>query len=181
MAEGRRKPYHQEAEITEKFVCEVDRMKIRRAMEKDILKLMELLEQVLQIHAEIRPDIFLPGTTKYTEEELAELLQDETKPVYVAVDEEDLCLGYAFCQVKEQPFSNNMVPFTSLFLDDLCVDQKARGQRVGQCLFEHVKNEAKRMGCYEITLNVWEGNTSAEKFYEQMGMKTKEKQLEYIL
>ena len=34
---------------------------------------------------------------------------------------------------------------------------------------------------YEVTLNVWSGNTSAEKFYEKMGMKTKERQMEYIL
>lgn len=27
--------------------------------------------------------------------------------------------------------------------------------------------EAKRLGCYEVTLNVWAGNTSAEKFYEK--------------
>ena len=37
------------------------------------------------------------------------------------------------------------------------------------------------MGCYEVTLNVWSGNTSAEKFYEKMGLKTKERQMEYIL
>lgn len=41
-------------------------MNIRRAQEKDIPRLIELLEQVLQIHADIRPDIFIPGTTKYT-------------------------------------------------------------------------------------------------------------------
>ena len=33
-------------------------MKIRKAEEKDIPILLALLEQVLQIHAEIRPDIF---------------------------------------------------------------------------------------------------------------------------
>ena len=32
-------------------------MNIRRAHEKDIPRLIELLEQVLQIHADIRPDI----------------------------------------------------------------------------------------------------------------------------
>ena len=32
-----------------------------------------------------------------------------------------------------------------------------------------------------MTLNVWSGNTSAEKFYEKMGMKTKKRQMEYIL
>ena len=41
-------------------------MNIRKAEEKDIPRLLALLGQVLQIHAEIRPDIFIPGTTKYT-------------------------------------------------------------------------------------------------------------------
>ena len=156
-------------------------MTIRKAQEKDISRIIDLLGQVLQIHAEIRPDIFIPDTTKYTEQELATLLKDEKKPIYVAVNEEDVCLGYAFCQVKEQPFSNNMVQFQSLFIDDLCVDRFARGQHIGESLFDYVKQEAKKMGCYEVTLNVWAGNTSAEKFYEKMGMKTKERQLEYIL
>lgn len=156
-------------------------MTIRKAQEKDVSRIVELLGQVLQIHAEIRPDIFIPDTTKYTEQELAALLKDEKKPIYVAVNEEDVCLGYAFCQVKEQPFSNNMVQFQSLFIDDLCVDRFARGQHIGESLFDYVKQEAKKMGCYEVTLNVWAGNTSAEKFYEKMGMKTKERQLEYIL
>ena len=156
-------------------------MNIRRAKTQDIPRIIELLEQVLAIHAAIRPDIFIPGTTKYTNEELEEMLKDENKPIYAAVDENDRCVGYAFCQLRKQPFSNNMVPFTSLFIDDLCVDQNARGQHVGEKLFEYVKSEAKRMGCYEVTLNVWTGNTSAEKFYEKMGMKTKERQMEYIL
>ena len=95
-------------------------MTIRKAQEKDVSRIVELLGQVLQIHAEIRPDIFIPDTTKYTEQELAALLKDEKKPIYVAVNEEDVCMGYAFCQMKEQPFSNNMVQFQSLFIDDLC-------------------------------------------------------------
>ena len=142
-------------------------MTIRRANENDIPRLLELLEQVLQIHADIRPDI--------------QMIKDDTKPIYVAADENDNCLGYAFCQLQEQPFSNNMVPFTSLFIDDLCVDASTRGQHIGEKLFVHVKEEAKRLGCYEVTLNVWAGNTSAEKFYEKMGLKTKERQMEYIL
>ena len=156
-------------------------MDIRRAKTQDIPRIMELLGQVLAIHAEIRPDIFIPDTTKYTKDELEAMLKDETRPVYVAADEDDRCLGYAFCQLRKQPFSNNMVPFTSLFIDDLCVDQSVRGQHIGENLFEYVKSKAKKMGCYEVTLNVWTGNTSAEKFYEKMGMKTKERQMEYIL
>ena len=135
-------------------------MIIRKAKEKDIPRILELLEQVLQIHADIRPDIFIPGTTKYTIDELRELKKNEEKPIYVAVDEADVCVGYAFCQLQEQPVSNNMVPFKSFYIDDLCVDQEVRG-------------------CYEVTLNVWAGNTSAERFYERMGMRTKKREMEY--
>ena len=156
-------------------------MTIRKATENDIPKIIGLLGQVLQIHADIRPDIFIPGTTKYTNEELSQMLKDETNPIYIAADENDVCAGYAFCQLREQPFSNNMVQFKSFFIDDLCVDKNTRGQHIGEKLFEHVKSEAKKMGCYEVTLNVWAGNTPAEKFYEKMGLKTKERQLEYIL
>ena len=156
-------------------------MKIRKAEKKDIPRILTLLGQVLQIHAEIRPDIFISGTTKYTSCELEELLKQEDTPIYVAVNEDDLCIGYAFCQLKEQPFSNNMVPFKSLFIDDLCVDRQARGQHIGEGLFEYVKQQAKELGCYEVTLNVWAGNTSADRFYEKMVMITNERQMEYIL
>ena len=56
-------------------------MKIRKAEKKDIPRILALLGQVLQIHAEIRPDIFIPGTTKYTPCELTELLQQEDHPI----------------------------------------------------------------------------------------------------
>ena len=56
-----------------------------------------------------------------------------------------------------------------------------RGQHIGEKIFEYVKAEAKRLGCYEVTLNVWSGNTSAEHFYEKMGMTTKERMMEMIL
>ncbi len=156
-------------------------MSIRRAEEKDIPRILELLSQVLELHAEIRPDIFISGTTKYTKDELLLILQDENRPIYVAVDEGDVAVGYAFCILMNQPFSTNMVQFKSMFIDDLCVDKSQRGRHIGECLFEHVRKEAKRLGCYEITLNVWSGNTPAENFYEKMGMKTKERQMEYIL
>ena len=156
-------------------------MKIRRSEKKDIDRLLALLQDVLELHAEIRPDIFIPGTTKYTRDELFELIMDDTKPVYVAADDSDTVMGYAFCQLKDQPFSNNMIPFKSMFIDDLCVDPACRGQHIGESLFEHVKEQAKRLGCYEVTLNVWAGNEKAERFYDKMGMKTKERQMEYIL
>lgn len=156
-------------------------MNIRRASEKDIDSLIKLLQEVLEIHANIRPDIFISGTTKYTRSELLEKLANDEEPIYVAVDENDEVMGYAFCALKQQPFSTNMVPFKSLYIDDLCVDSTCRGQHIGEQLFEYVKAEAKRLGCYEVTLAVWAGNDGAERFYDRIGFKTKERIMEYIL
>lgn len=156
-------------------------MQIRRAENKDAEKILDLLRQVLNIHAAIRPDVFIPDTTKYTESELYDMFKDDTRPVFVAVSDDDKVLGYAFCVLKKQPFSNNMVPFTSLFIDDLCVDESCRGMHIGQKLFDFVKDQAKALGCYEINLNVWEGNDAARGFYENLGLKPKETQMEYIL
>lgn len=156
-------------------------MQIRRAQVKDIPAIMKLLNQVLEIHASIRPDIFIPGTTKYTVEELTTIINDDQKAVFVAVDEDDQVLGYAFTQLQEQPFSTNMVQFKSLFIDDLCVDSTQRSQGVGRALLDYVKAEAKRLGCYEVTLNVWEGNDSAINFYKKSGLKVKETNMEFIL
>lgn len=155
-------------------------MQITRASSKDEEQILELLNQVLEIHHKIRPDIFMPGKTKYTNEMLEDMFKDDNNPIYVA-REDDKILGYAFCELREVPFSTTMVPHKSLFIDDLCVDQNIRSKGVGKALFEHVKSEAKRMDCYEVTLNVWEGNDNAIAFYKKMGLQVKEYQMEYIL
>lgn len=144
-------------------------------------RILDLLTQVLEIHADARPDIFIHGTTKYTREELGDILKDDSCPVYVAADEQDEVMGYVFCVYKEQPHSTNMVPFRSIYIDDLCVDRKYRGQHIGEQLFEYVKDLARREGCYEVTLNVWEGNDSAIAFYRKMGLKTMKTVMEYVL
>lgn len=156
-------------------------MKIRRAEDKDISRILELLVQVCNVHAKLRPDLFIMNGTKYTEEDLKEIIRDEKRPIYIAVDDEDQLIGYCFCEYKEPASSKCIKPFSQIYIDDLCVDESARGMHVGRQLFEYTKHEAKKMGCYEITLNVWEGNDSARAFYEKMGMKPKETMMEIIL
>lgn len=156
-------------------------MEIRRAEEKDIEQVSHLLSEVLEIHAKIRPDIFISGTTKYSHDELRKIFQDDNRPVFVAVDERDQVLGYAFCQLERQPFSTNMRDFRTLYIDDLCVDQKARGKGTGKALYQFVCDFARKKGCYDVTLNVWEGNDNARAFYDRMGLKVKETTLEHIL
>ena len=155
-------------------------MIIRRAEEKDAEGVLSLLSQVLEIHAALRPDLFISGTTKYTRDELLAIFADDRRPVFVAADGEDRVTGYAFCVLEEQPRTTNMNPFTSVYIDDLCVDASARGHHIGERLFEYVKEYARKLGCYEITLNVWDGN-DARIFYEKMGMRVKKTTMELVL
>lgn len=154
---------------------------IRRAAEKDLEQILNLLHQVLEVHAKLRPDLFIPGTTKYSPEELKELMRDDQKPIFVWTDENDVTRGYVFCVIQEPVISENMVPRRGLYIDDLCVDETCRGRHIGADLFEFVKAEAKRRGCYHLTLNVWEGNSNALAFYQKRGLKTQKTVMEMIL
>ncbi len=157
-------------------------MNIRKAKIKDIDKILDLLLQVLEVHAAVRPDLFIHGATKYTREELIHIINEEPdRPIYVGVNEADEVLGYVFCEIKEQKATNVIRPFRFIYIDDLCVDEKARGQRAASALFDFVLSEAKKLGCYEINLNVWEGNDSALAFYKKMGLKPQKTTMEYIL
>ena len=144
-------------------------MLIRRAEISDIPDILRLLVQVCNIHQDIRPDIFKRDGVKYTESDLMELLRDEARPVWCAV-EDGAFLGYCFCQWKEYRDSSVSTDRKELYIDDLCVDETARGKGVATELFRHVTAVAKAEGAKFITLNVWEGN-SARNFYDKMGMK----------
>ena len=56
---------------------------IRRAIEKDIPKIIDLLKQVCLVHHKGRPDIFKVGT-KYSAEELKVILKDKSRPILVS-------------------------------------------------------------------------------------------------
>lgn len=155
-------------------------MTIRRAEKCDMQVILRLLSQVLELHAKIRPDLFIPGTTKYTDEELAGIISSDETPVFVA-DDEGTVAGYAFCVIKQPPFTTTMKPAKTLYIDDLCVDENIRGKHIGTLLFDHVKEKAKELGCQYVTLNVWEGNDSARHFYDKMGMSVRETMMEVKL
>ena len=155
-------------------------MNIRRACQKDINEVKDLLDQVDMVHHIIRPDLFNIGR-KYNDEELTELFKDDTRPIFVAVDENDKTLGYAFCIHQHHPNDNVLTDIKTLYIDDLCVYDNLRGQHIGKALYEYVIEYAKQSGCYNVTLNVWAGNDSAESFYYNMGMKPQKTCMETIL
>ena len=174
---------------------------IRKATHNDIPRILDLLSQVNDVHAEGRPDFFIKGKRKYNEEDLLKIINDDTTPVFVYVgtrlvtsesetqqamselrtQQATSVQGYAFCVIQDLSQCDNLRPDKSLYIDDICVDENYRRHGVGKKLYEHVVQFAKEEKCFNITLNVWAKNPSAQAFYESMGMTVQKVCMEQII
>ena len=142
---------------------------VRRAEKRDIPAIMGLLKQVNRVHYEGRPDLFRLAT-KYTEEELAAILDNDRTPVFVFEDSGGQILGHGFCVLQRPDNTRLLNDILTLYIDDICVDEAARGMGVGRALYEHILAYAREKGCYNVTLNVWSCNPGAVAFYEKLGL-----------
>lgn len=151
---------------------------IRLVETRDAQRLSELLYQVHAIHADLRPDLFVPGEKKFSDQEIIERIEDKEHPIFVYEDEAGL---YVFCNYIETKDKPNLVARKELFIDDLCVDASQRGKGVGELLYRHVVKIAKENGCKSVTLHVWSDNAGAVRFYERLGMQAQYVQMEQVL
>lgn len=134
--------------------------------------MIALLKQVGQVHAAGRPDLFRTGAQKYNEAELAAILADPLRPIFIA-EREGQVLGYGFCRCDTVEGNACLCGRRELYIDDLCVDEGCRGQHIGQAIYRHIQSWAKEQGFDYITLHVWSFNESAEKFYRSLGMESR--------
>jgi ribosomal protein S18 acetylase RimI-like enzyme len=144
-------------------------MNVRRAEEGDIHAILDLLVQVDMVHHRGRPDLFKGPATKYNAEELRGILADEATPVFVCTDGNGRVLGHGFC-ILQHSGGQLMEEHDTLYIDDICVDENARGLGAGRALYERILDYAREKGCYNVTLNVWNCNPGAMAFYEKLGL-----------
>ena len=146
-------------------------MSIRFAERKDAPRISALLRQVLEVHAAIRPELFLHGTQKYSEAEVMALIENPDCLIFVETDGTDTARGYCICYPKKIEHGQfARVGRKELYIDDLCVDETERRTGVARRLFAFVQAYARDNGYAWVTLNVWEGNDNALAFYRAMGM-----------
>jgi len=155
-------------------------MEIRFADTRDIPGMIDLLQQVGEVHHRIRPDLFRADAQKYDEKALEELLRDPDRPILAAVEDGKL-LGYCFCILETVRDNPVLMDDKTLYIDDLCVDEECRGKHVGKALYDRACAYARELGCRSVTLNVWCGNDTAMAFYEKQGMKPRKIYMETTL
>ena len=102
-------------------------MEIRFAEAKDVPAILNLLRQVGRVHHEGRSDLFRSTAQKYSASQILAMLENTDEPILVA-EEKDAVLGYCFCVVKDFALDSIMADYKTLYIDDLCIDEKCRGQ-----------------------------------------------------
>lgn len=155
-------------------------MEIRFAEIQDVAGILALLKQVGRLHHEGRPDIFRANAQKYGASQVITMLNDPAAPIFVAVEDNQV-LGYGFCQSQKHENDPVLTDISTLYIDDLCVDEKHRGKGIGKAIYTQIVRYAKMRKCHNITLNVWACNENALKFYEALGMQPQKIYMETIL
>ena len=81
--------------------------------------------QVNNVHADIRPDLFIHDLRKYTDEEIEAIIKNDETPLFVCYEDvnSDVLLGYCFA-VFEQKHGHSLQPVKTLYLDDIPATQR---------------------------------------------------------
>lgn len=155
-------------------------MSIRLANRTDIPAIQGLLHEILLVHHQARPDVFKPVGSKYSNEDLEAIVANPNSPIFL-YQKDEAVLGHLFLQVKEQAETATTYACKMLYIDDLCVSDKARGQKIGQKLYDFALHYANDIDADHLTLNVWNANEGALRFYQRQGLKPRETKLEIRL
>ena len=142
-------------------------MNIRNIEISDYDKIDKLIQQVHSLHVDNRPDLFIDMDHPYPIDEYKKIVEDDEIISILAENNNDI-LGLCIVSIRNK---SGMVENKTAYMDDLCVDERFRGQGIGKKLFSFVSKKAKEKGAQRLDLMVWSFNKNAIHFYEELGMK----------
>jgi diamine N-acetyltransferase len=90
-------------------------------------------------------------------------------------------IAYSIVTITTTKSMTILISAKFAFIDDFCVKSVHKKNGIGRLLFQHIVNYAKTEGALTIQLLVWEFNEDAIKFYEAMGMSTRNRRMELTL
>jgi diamine N-acetyltransferase len=153
---------------------------IRKAELTDLTQIRELVKEVHILHVYNRSDVYADVDDPFTEERFKNILEDTKTEAYIAVNKDEVA-AYAFVKYIPTPKIDLLKQYLICYIDDFCVKNSYQRKGVGKKLFEYLKDQAFQKGASTIDLTVWEFNSNAIKFYESLGMKTKNRRMELRL
>lgn len=157
-------------------------LKIREAVANDYFEINNLVVEVHNLHVQNRPDVYVCVDTPLMREDFDDLLSAKDTKLFVVEDTTNKeLLAYSIVKITSQRSIQIFNPSKFAYIDDFCVKSSYQKNGIGRLLFEYVIDYAKTEGALSIQLVVWEFNKDAIKFYEALGMSTRNRRMELNL
>ena len=152
---------------------------IRLAVMNDLAGINVLHAQLHIQHIGYRPDIFAPIEQPVFDTLMIPYIKDDSKDIVIS-ENDGVIDGYAAISVCDtSKGAGEILPFTFVEVNELCVAENAQGKGIGTALLDAVKQYAKDKGAKFVELGVNAQNTGAQEFYKANGMFVKNYKMQY--
>ena len=152
---------------------------IRIAGMNDLAGINVLHAQLHIQHIGYRPDIFAPIEQPVFDTLMIPYIKDDGKDIVVS-ENDGVIDGYAAISVCDtSKGAGEILPFTFVEVNELCVAENAHRKGIGTALLDAVKSYAKDRGAKFVELGVQAQNTQAQEFYKANGMFVKNLKMQY--
>jgi ribosomal protein S18 acetylase RimI-like enzyme len=138
--------------------------KVRPATESDLPRIVELLAQLSPDDPE-REDTSSPLPYNY-HLVLREMAQGKQQLLVAEVRKR--VVG-TLALVLVPNLSHKGTPYA--VIENVVVDEKQRGNGIGEALIRYAIEEARNAGCYKVSLTSNKRRTDAHRFYERLGFR----------
>lgn len=147
-------------------------VQIRRAEPEDVDRVVELNRHVQGVHSSARPDFFnppdeMPGAAGFFQE----VLETPDRGILLAEAEGDV-VGYVLFDVQRRPPNPFTRGFARVYVEQISVAPECQRHGVGRALMEGVTEVAKAEGITLLTLDTWDFNEAAQRFFADLGFAT---------
>jgi ribosomal protein S18 acetylase RimI-like enzyme len=133
----------------------------------NISELTETSSSVLQSINELLPQLSSSAQV-ISMDRLSELVESDNTLIFIGTDESGQILGMLSLIVMKIPTGNKA------WIEDVVVDQSARGKGMGKALMNHALEKAKELAVKSVDLTSRPSREKANMLYQSLGYQIRE-------
>jgi ribosomal protein S18 acetylase RimI-like enzyme len=133
----------------------------------NISELTEASSSVLQSINELLPQLSSSAQV-ISMDRLSELVESDNTIIFLGTDDNDQILGMLSLIVMKIPTGNKA------WIEDVVVDQTARGKGMGKVLMKHALERAKKLAVKSVDLTSRPSRETANMLYQSLGYQIRE-------
>ena len=133
----------------------------------NISELTEASSSVLQSINELLPQLSSSAQV-ISMDRLSELVESDNTIIFLGTDDNGQILGMLSLIVMKIPTGNKA------WIEDVVVDQSARGKGMGKALMDHALERAKKLAVKSVDLTSRPSRESANMLYQSLGYQIRE-------